>query len=157
MHEYCIPVGFCLTTSAYCAWKSWASSGVGRGGHDILPPIISELLNREYDRLARSDDSKTGEPAVAVRSSGVYEDSAGHSFAGQYDTYLNVIGSSAVARAIVRCWQSATTGRVVAYCRARKIPADNLRLAVLVQRFVAADVSVVAFSRNRSALAVTGS
>ena len=148
MTEYPVPRGFCLTASAHRAWKHWSNCGVGQARRDLLPPEMSELLNSEYERLSNCDESTPGKPAVAVRSSGINEDGAKLSFAGQYDTYLNVAEPSAVAEAIVRCWQSATADRVLAYGRANQIPVYNLDLAVLVQRFIAADVSAVAFSRG---------
>jgi phosphoenolpyruvate synthase/pyruvate phosphate dikinase len=90
---------------------------------------------------------------VAVRSSGVDEDGAAASFAGQHESYLNVVGPDAVAGAVWRCWESAYTARALEYRRRQEHLRDRVRLAVLVQQLVAADVSAVVFSANP----VTGS
>lgn len=85
---------------------------------------------------------------AAVRSSAVDEDGATASFAGQHETYLNITGAEAILQAITRCWESARSERALEYRRRQGLPVDHLRLAVLVQQLVAADVSAVAFSAN---------
>lgn len=85
---------------------------------------------------------------VAVRSSAVDEDSAGASFAGQHETYLNVVGADAILQAIARCWESARSERALDYRRRQGLPVERVRLAVLVQQLIAADVSAVVFSAN---------
>ena len=57
-------------------------------------------------------------PAVAVRSSATAEDLPDLSFAGQQDTYLNVVGEAALLKAVVSCWASLWTARAIGY-RAR--------------------------------------
>src|SRR5262249_58983304 len=58
----------------------------------------------------------SGEAAAwAVRSSATAEDLPAASFAGQYDTYLNVVGAPAVLRHISRCWASLFSERAVTY------------------------------------------
>jgi phosphoenolpyruvate synthase/pyruvate phosphate dikinase len=88
------------------------------------------------------------ELVVAVRSSAVEEDSAMVSFAGMHETYLNVTGTEAILQAIVRCWESARSGRALEYRRQRRLSLENVRLAVLVQQLIVSDVSIVAFSMN---------
>jgi pyruvate,water dikinase len=85
---------------------------------------------------------------AAVRSSAVDEDGAVASFAGQHESYLNVAGPEAIVQAIARCWQSARSERALDYRRQQGLSLERLRLAVLVQQLVAADVSAVAFSAN---------
>ena len=91
--------------------------------------------------------------SVAVRSSAVDEDSGAASFAGQHDTYLNVVGDEAVADAVARCWASISNPHALEYRRQRGLPVDSLRIAVLVQQMIPADVSAVVFGVNP----VTGS
>jgi phosphoenolpyruvate synthase/pyruvate phosphate dikinase len=88
------------------------------------------------------------QPAVAVRSSAVDEDGADTSFAGQHDTYLNIVGAEAVCEAVLRCWASAKAPRVLEYRRQHGLPVDGARIAVLVQQLILADVAGVVFSAN---------
>jgi len=85
---------------------------------------------------------------VAVRSSAVDEDGAGASFAGQHETYLNIVGADAILQAVTRCWDSAYSERALDYRRQQGLAVERVRLAVLVQQLVASDVSAVVFSAN---------
>ena len=85
-----------------------------------------------------------GDPAVAVRSSAAAEDAADASYAGEHDSYLDVVGPDAVADAVVACWASLYTARAVAYRRGR--PAGPM--AVVVQRMVAARAAGVFMTLN---------
>jgi pyruvate,water dikinase len=92
----------------------------------------------------------TEQPAdafFAVRSSGLGEDSAGHSFAGMHETQLNVARNE-VAEAVLVCRRSAQSEQARAYREARSLGADDARIAVLVQRMVPAIGSGVAFTLN---------
>jgi pyruvate,water dikinase len=93
------------------------------------------------------------DPSVAVRSSAVDEDGTSLSFAGQHETYLNIVGVDAVAETVVRCWTSVRTERALAYRRGQGVSAPTVQLAVLVQQLVPADAAAVVFSANP----VTGS
>lgn len=118
--RYPVPDGFCLPI-----------------GHDCSAEAVGEM----YDRL-----SPSGEP-VAVRSSAPGEDGAAHSYAGQYDTLLNVRGRSAVIDAIHQCRASASSTRIEAYRETHQL-AQAPSVAVIVQRLVRADAAFVAFSRD---------
>ena len=73
---------------------------------------------------------------VAVRSSATAEDLPRASFAGQQDTYLNVVGADAVLDAVRRCWASLWTDRAVSYRDEAGIDHRDVALAVVVQRMV---------------------
>jgi phosphoenolpyruvate synthase/pyruvate phosphate dikinase len=88
------------------------------------------------------------ELAVAVRSSAVDEDGVGASFAGQHETYLNIVGAEAILQAVARCWESARSERALEYRRQQGLSVERVQLAVLVQQLVASDVSAVVFSAN---------
>ncbi len=88
------------------------------------------------------------ELVVAVRSSAVDEDGAVASFAGQHETYLNVVGSEAIVQAVTRCWESARSERALDYRRQQGLSLDRVRLAVLIQQLIASDVSAVVFSAH---------
>jgi pyruvate,water dikinase len=85
---------------------------------------------------------------AAVRSSAVDEDGATASFAGQHETYLNIVGADAIIQAVTRCWESARSDRALEYRRRQGLSAKRPQLAVLVQQLVASDVSAVVFSAN---------
>jgi len=85
---------------------------------------------------------------VAVRSSATAEDLPTASFAGQQDTYLNVIGVAALLDAVRRCWASLWTDRAVSYRVSNGIEHRDVALAVVVQRMVNSRVSGVMFTAN---------
>jgi phosphoenolpyruvate synthase/pyruvate phosphate dikinase len=88
------------------------------------------------------------ELVAAVRSSAVDEDGAAASFAGQHETYLNIVGADSIIQAVTRCWESARSERALEYRRRQGLSVESLHLAVLVQQLVASDVSAVVFSAN---------
>src|SRR5512135_1838634 len=85
---------------------------------------------------------------AAVRSSAVDEDGALASFAGQHDTYLNIVGADAIMQAVTRCWESARSEQALAYRRQQGLSVEHPQIAVLIQQLVAADVAAVVFSAN---------
>ena len=85
---------------------------------------------------------------AAVRSSAVDEDGATASFAGQHETYLNIVGAEAIIQAVIRCWESARSEHALEYRRQQGLSVERPQIAVLVQQLVAADVAAVVFSAN---------
>lgn len=138
--DHRVPPGFCLTTGALDRWAVEAEETLA------LPAALRDALAAAYRGLA--ERCGLAELSVAVRSSAVDEDGRAASFAGQYETYLNIVGVEAVVEAVGRCWQSLRSPRALEYRRRYGLPLDRLRLAVLVQRLVASDVSAVLFSAN---------
>ena len=136
--RYRVPPGFCVTTTAYGKWG-------GTGKAASCPEDLGKLLETAWARLESDGE---GPCRVAVRSSAVDEDGQQASFAGQYETFLNVEGVVALSDAIVRCWASAETERAIHYRETRAERTGNAGLAVLVQRLVPEDVSAIAFSAN---------
>ena len=150
--DYRVPPGFALTASAYDrAIAGGLTSDGGPPDGAALPLDLHEDLARAYRELGRR--CGTDAPSVAVRSSAIGEDGLGASFAGQHETFLNVVGAPAVAQAVVRCWASAVSQRALEYRRRQDLGRERIRIAVLVQQMVPADVSAVVFSANP----VTGS
>jgi pyruvate,water dikinase len=82
---------------------------------------------------------------VAVRSSASAEDSEAASYAGQQETYLNVVGAEDVRRRVIDCWTSFFSERALFY-RGQKGSLDDLRMAVVVQQMVDAEKAGVTFS-----------
>ena len=141
MAEYQVPPGFCLTTAAFQEWV-----GHGNGRADEFPAELLGQLTDAYSELARRSDAE--KPSVAVRSSAIDEDGRFASFAGQYETYLNLTGDAAVADAVLRCWHSTGAERVTEYRQRYGLALDSIEMAVLVQQLVPADSSAVIFSAN---------
>lgn len=106
---------------------------------------LADLVATAYAELGRR--LGTTSPAVAVRSSGIDEDGAASSFAGQHETFLNVCGEAAVTEAVLACWGSAGSERVASYRSARGLDPDA-SMGVLVQQLVVADEAGVAFTAD---------
>lgn len=125
-----------------CGRKAATLAALRRQGFDIPDGfVIPAGVQPSRDDIAAAL-ATLGDGPVAVRSSGLAEDTADASFAGQYDTVLNVRGADAVLQAAANCVASAHDGRVRHYGQAVH------PMAVLVQRMIPAEVSGVAFSAN---------
>jgi pyruvate,water dikinase len=97
--------------------------------------------------IARAHDIIGDEP-LAVRSSGVEEDSASFSFAGQFDTFLDVRGFDSTLEHVRRCWASAYSERSLRYRHQHGLDIAGAGMAVILQRLVQADKSGVVFTIN---------
>jgi rifampicin phosphotransferase len=162
---FTVPTGFCVTTAAYALVSAdlefklaelatIRNTEVAREAelamairttllHTSLSKSIARPITEAYQAL------ESGEPVpVAVRSSATAEDLPSASFAGQQETYLNIVGSEAVLTAIQRCWVSLWTDRAVSYRRSLSIDPRTVRLAVVVQRMIEAEVAGVLFTAN---------
>jgi len=164
---FSVPGGFCVTTATYVL----VSESTG------LELILAELAATRADETARLTElaaaarttllqapiptsivtaitdayqalSNGEEVPVAVRSSATTEDLPSASFAGQQETFLNIIGNEALLTAVQHCWASLWTDRAVSYRHSLGIDPRTVRLAVVVQRMVAAAVAGVLFTAN---------
>ena len=129
-----VPPGFIITTAAY---QSFVAA-------NDLQPFINYQLTIDNSQLT-IDHSP---PPVAVRSSATAEDLPDLSFAGQQDTFLNVVGDNALLEAIVHCWSSLWTARAIAYRARNGISQEGVALAVVVQAMVESESSGVLFTAN---------
>ena len=91
---------------------------------------------------------------VAIRSSALAEDMPNASFAGQQDTYLNVIESSNVIHNIKKCFASLFNVRALSYRNTHNISIDEVKISVAVQKMVRSDIGSagVAFSLDRKSV-----
>jgi len=112
-----------------------------------VPDAISAAIHTGYADLGAAE-LPGAELAVAVRSSATAEDLPGLSFAGQYDSYLNVRGESALLAAVRRCWASLWTARAIGYRLRNGVDQDAVAMAVVVQRMVRSEASGVLFTAN---------
>nr|WP_229825784.1 rifamycin-inactivating phosphotransferase [Streptomyces sindenensis] len=161
-----VPDGFCVTTDAYrrvVARTSAVDALLDRladADPDDRQAVreLSAEVRRAVEGAGLPDDlaaeiagavARSGEGAAyAVRSSATAEDLPTASFAGQQDTYLNVVGTAAVLRHISRCWASLFTERAVTYRRRNGIDDRTVHMAVVVQRMVFPDASGVLFTAD---------
>lgn len=118
---------------------------------------VSQEIRTQFGRgsVSRGLDSAfeiawrwLGAHPVAVRSSATAEDLPDMSFAGQQDTFLNVIGDDDLLQAVVNCWSSLWTARAIGYRTRNHISHDNVALAVIVQNMVPSQASGVLFTAN---------
>lgn len=110
----------------------------------IIKPLLAEEVRREIETYYRALAARH----VAVRSSGTAEDLPGHSFAGQYDTYLGVADSAGCVEAIKKCWASLWTLRAYEYREKNGFDHLKVGMSVIVQTLIPADVSGVIFTAD---------
>ncbi|TCP57901.1 pyruvate phosphate dikinase-like enzyme [Tumebacillus sp. BK434] len=140
-----VPPGFVVTTDAFQAFLR-ANPDVQTEADFLsapLPAVIAEEIAAQFSAL-----QEQGVTVVAVRSSSALEDLNHASFAGQYETYLNVCSLDSVLLHIKRCWASYFSPAVQHYAKQHQICLDSLAMGVLVQGMVEADVSGVIFSKH---------
>lgn len=110
-----------------------------------IPSDVRQAITDGYRRLAAT--TLTPLPFVAVRSSATAEDAASFSFAGMFQSFLNVRGEDALVDAVRDCWASGFTSRVI-YYRARNRLDAELLIAVVVQHMADAEKSGVMFTAD---------
>ncbi len=111
-----------------------------------LPSDIALEIMTAYKKLCGFAGLKN--VPVAVRTSATAEDSADASFAGQGDTFLNVIGESNVVTKVRACWSSLFTSRSIFYQRKKHYDHFKIGVAVPVQKMVQSEISGIAFTLN---------
>lgn len=114
---------------------------------DKISELFSSLILQEEVK-AEIEQKTDSQKKYAVRSSGIKEDLTGFSFAGQYDTFINVSGVEEIASAVIKCYLSAYSQTVLSYLAANGISADEIGMAVIIQEMVDSDISGVAFTVN---------
>ncbi len=157
-----VPQGFCVTTDAYrLVVGDQLSDLLDKLAEAADPTVLAELAEEARSRVLNAPVQdqlraaignryrELGEAGpVAVRSSATAEDLPYASFAGQQDTYLNVVGESELLEAIRRCWASLWTDRAVSYRNSNGIDHRTVSLAVVVQQMVDALAAGVMFTAN---------
>ncbi|MEH7178101.1 phosphoenolpyruvate synthase [Neobacillus vireti] len=120
--------------------------------------IPSDVAKAVSDYLSKFGDKH----AFAVRSSATAEDLPHASFAGQHDTYLNILGEEAILQHIRKCWASLFTDRAVIYRIQNKFDHSQVSLSVIIQRMVFPQASGILFTAdpitsNRKLLSIDAS
>jgi rifampicin phosphotransferase len=161
-----VPAGFCVTTDAFRRIMAEAPSI-----HDRLDQLtrlspddrqalrtVSAEIRRILEEITIPADiaaaitralGQLGEHAAyAVRSSATAEDLPTASFAGQQDTYLNVVGPAAILQHVSRCWASLFTERAVTYRQRSGIDHRTVHMAVVVQQMVFPQAAGILFTAD---------
>jgi phosphoenolpyruvate synthase/pyruvate phosphate dikinase len=161
-----VPAGFCVTTDAFRRIMTEAPSiddrldWLSRLKPDDREAIraLSAEIRRTLEGIAIPDDlaaaitrplARLGEQAAyAVRSSATAEDLPTASFAGQQDTYLNVVGPEAILHHVSRCWASLFTERAVTYRLRNGFNHRKVHMAVVVQQMVFPQAAGILFTAD---------
>jgi pyruvate,water dikinase len=161
-----VPAGFCVTTDAFRRIMAEAPSiddrldQLSRLNPDDREAIrtLSAEIRRALEGIAIPDDlaaaitrplARLGEQAAyAVRSSATAEDLPTASFAGQQDTYLNVVGPAAILQHVSRCWTSLFTERAVTYRLRNGFDHRKVHMAVVVQQMVFPQAAGILFTAD---------
>ncbi len=166
-----VPGGFCILTEAYRSFskknrlddkipgiiKDAQPDDIGSlerasvkirelFGKGVIPCEITEEIRLSYSEL--KSENQAQKFFVAVRSSATAEDLPGLSFAGQQDTYLNILGEDSLMRSVLNCWASLWNARAIGYRARNKINENSIALAVAVQAMVDSEVSGVMFTAD---------
>jgi pyruvate,water dikinase len=161
-----VPAGFCITTDAFrriMADAPWPDDYLDQlallepNDKDAIrtlsaeiretleaiaiPGDLAEAITAEISRLG-------GDVAYAVRSSATAEDLPTASFAGQQDTYLNVVGQAAILRHVSRCWGSLFTERAVTYRLRNGVDHRQVHMAVVVQQMAFPEAAGIVFTAD---------
>jgi len=172
-----VPNGFCITTEAFNAItennealnqilddligvKAENRMLIGKIGSKIrstientaIPEDIAEEIKAYLNKFGKKD-------AFAVRSSATAEDLPTASFAGQQDSFLNIIGEKAILKHVRKCWASLFTDRAIIYRIQNGFDHRQVQLAVVVQQMVFAYAAGISFtadpvSGNRKILSI---
>jgi pyruvate,water dikinase len=161
-----VPAGFCVTTDAFRRIMAEAPSiddrldRLSRLNPDDREAIrtLSAEIRRTLEGTVVPDDlagaitdalARLGEQAAhAVRSSATAEDLPTASFAGQQDTYLNVVEPAAVLQHVSRCWASLFTERAVTYRLRNGFDHRKVHMAVVVQQMVFPQAAGILFTAD---------
>lgn len=160
-----VPPGFIITTAAYDLLLR--EDNLQTQLTDLLAPIdaahpdfVAEVSQRIQHLFGQSSMPKQianailtayrmlNNEAVAVRSSATAEDLPEAAFAGQQETFLNVLGEQELLDAVRACWSSLWSERAILYRARQHVDQNTVKLAVVVQQMVAANVAGVMFTAN---------
>ncbi|HJS17370.1 MAG TPA: PEP/pyruvate-binding domain-containing protein, partial [Anaerolineales bacterium] len=162
---FTVPPGFIITTTAYDLVLQ--NNGVQAQLHNILaahefdnPESVAEVSKQINDLFQHisipgqiTDEiveayHQLDDGAVAVRSSATAEDLPEAAFAGQQETFLNIIGERELMDAVRACWTSLWSERAILYRARQKVDQITVKLAVVVQKMIPADAAGVMLTAN---------
>lgn len=160
-----VPPGFCVTTAAFRRFLAEVDANWLYGRLESLDVADLDAV-RQTGQAIRTYLQATAVPeevatavcaawqaqgskhAYAVRSSATAEDLPTASFAGQQDTYLNVVGQEALLQAVRNCWASLFTDRAILYRQQNGFDHREVLLSVVVQRMVQPQIAGILFTAD---------
>jgi phosphoenolpyruvate synthase/pyruvate phosphate dikinase len=161
-----VPAGFCVTTDAFrriMAAVPWIDVQLERLSRldpddrqairalsaEIRQTVAEIAIPADLAAAISSSVARLGGPvACAVRSSATAEDLPTASFAGQQDTYLNVVGLAAILQDVSRCWASLFTERAVTYRLRNGFDHQKVHMAVVVQQMLFPQAAGILFTAD---------
>ncbi|UYO35280.1 PEP-utilizing enzyme [Bacillus zhangzhouensis] len=148
-HGLPVPDGFIIKTNSFASFLSYHHLQPAEQNLSQKIKEASFPSQMEAELLSSFQSLRKTYPSVAVRSSSVAEDLKGASFAGQYETYLNIKTNEEFLQAVKECWSSYFAARVTEYKEEMNENEEEMPLmAVVVQGLIHSDVSGVIFSEN---------
>src|SRR5215216_4040846 len=160
-----VPIGFVITTSSYnlLLQENGFQARLGEilASHSLENPDLVKKVSDQIQNLLQhaaipkqmTDDilnayQELKNGAVAVRSSATAEDLPEAAFAGQQETFLNVIGERDLLDSVRACWMSLWSERAILYRARQKVDQNTVKLAVVVQKMIEPDAAGVMFTAN---------
>jgi pyruvate,water dikinase len=122
-----------------------SSHSIERASEIIQELILKTIFPENLELEIFDEYKKMNMTLVAVRSSATAEDSLGHTWAGQLDTFLNINKKNLILN-IQKCWASLYNPRAIFYRFQRELNQDFISVAVIIQNMIQSEISGVAFS-----------
>ena len=161
-----VPEGFCVTTEAYKSIIEQTPEfdalldelslltvddveSVREISRKIRMRVKATPIGKDIAQAIADYHRQLGEKdAYAVRSSATTEDLPAASFAGQQDTYLNIIGKDAILKHISKCWASLFTDRAVIYRMQNGYDHRMVQLSVVIQKMIFPEAAGIMFTAD---------
>ncbi|MBD3213738.1 MAG: hypothetical protein GF311_14100 [Candidatus Lokiarchaeota archaeon] len=164
-NKFNVPQGFVLTTDAYSFFidennlyerintlldklRSPKNENIEATAEEIQNIILQGIFPEKLKNIIKEGCTDISCENFVVRSSAISEDSLTASFAGQYESYLNLRTSGEVIEHVKKCYSSLWSSRAINYRIQNKIPHENMKIAVIVQKMVPAKCAGVLFTVN---------
>ncbi|MGB7582725.1 MAG: PEP/pyruvate-binding domain-containing protein [Sedimentisphaerales bacterium] len=147
-NSYRLHIGKAMIDEALLLLSRSESFDIAKPLADVRRAIIESPMDDSLAAEIESYYHTLAANSLAVRSSATAEDLPGHSFAGLYDTYLGIANIEDCLTAIKKCWASLWTERAFMYRQKNNFDHRKVKMAVIVQSLIAADVSGVLFTSD---------
>ncbi|WP_221393736.1 phosphoenolpyruvate synthase [Dyadobacter sp. NIV53] len=161
-----VPNGFCITTEAFkkmignsetinllldqlATLKADDRKAISEISAKIRKSVEETAIPKDIENEIILHLQQFGEThAYAIRSSATAEDLPIASFAGQQDTFLNIIGREAILKHISKCWASLYTDRAVIYRLQNGFDHYEVSISVVIQKMIFPEVAGIMFTAD---------